>query len=155
MRAPLSFINPLLRHQALPVLQHPTQTLSRTLHSRRFYTMSSSTNFSLNTTIKLSSGYSMPLLGLGVFQNPGASVVPACIAATEAGYRHIDSAQAYSNEKEVAEAVEKSGLKREELFVSESCYPASLKRSRFRMYSLLSFFFIHHQLLRSYRRTTP
>jgi hypothetical protein len=63
----------------------------------------------------------MPLLGLGVFQNPGASVVPACLAATEAGYRHIDSAQLYANEKEVAEAVQKSGLKREELFVSECC----------------------------------
>jgi hypothetical protein len=65
----------------------------------------------------------MPLLGLGVFQNPGASVVPACLAATEAGYRHIDSAQLYANEKEVAEAVQKSGLKREELFVSECCLP--------------------------------
>jgi diketogulonate reductase-like aldo/keto reductase len=83
--------------------------------------MSNSNDFSIDTTIKLSSGYTMPLLGLGVFENPGASVVPACLAATEAGYRHIDSAQAYANEKEVAEAVQKSGLKREELFVSESC----------------------------------
>jgi Aldo/keto reductase family len=91
--------------------------------------MSSSNNLSINTTVKLSSGYSMPLLGLGVFQNPGASVVPACLAATEAGYRHIDSAQLYANEKEVAEAVQKSGLKREELFVSECCLPFLLPLS--------------------------
>jgi hypothetical protein len=62
----------------------------------------------------------MPLLGLGVYRNTGASVISACLAAFEAGYRHIDSAQLYANEKEVAEAVLKSGLKREEVFVSES-----------------------------------
>jgi diketogulonate reductase-like aldo/keto reductase len=60
----------------------------------------------------------MPQLGLGVFRNTGGSVVSACLAAFEAGYRHIDSAQAYSNEKEVTEAVLKSGLKREEVFIS-------------------------------------
>jgi diketogulonate reductase-like aldo/keto reductase len=83
--------------------------------------MSSSSNLSIDTTIKLSSGYTIPALGFGVYQNTGASVVPACLAAFEAGYRHVDSAQMYANEKEVAEAVLKSGLKREDVFVSECC----------------------------------
>ena len=83
--------------------------------------MSSSSNLSIDTTINLSSGYTMPALGFGVYKNTGASVVPACLAAFEAGYRHIDSAQMYANEKEVAEAVSKSGLKREDVFVSECC----------------------------------
>jgi diketogulonate reductase-like aldo/keto reductase len=83
--------------------------------------MSTSSELSIETAVRLSSGYPMPLLGLGVFRNTGGSVVPACSAAFEAGYRHIDSAQAYANEKEVAEAIVKSGLKREEVFVSELC----------------------------------
>jgi diketogulonate reductase-like aldo/keto reductase len=67
----------------------------------------------------------MPVLGFGVYQNTGASVVPACLAAFEAGYRHVDSAQMYANEKEVAEAVLNSGLKREDVFVSEYCLLSS------------------------------
>lgn len=78
----------------------------------------SSNDLSIDTTVKLASGHAMPLLGLGVFQNTGASVVQACLAGFEAGYRHIDSAQFYRNEKEVAESVLKSGLKREDIFVT-------------------------------------
>jgi aryl-alcohol dehydrogenase-like predicted oxidoreductase len=121
MRVPLPFINPLRRHRMISVLQHPSRTLHPSIYSPRYYVMASSSDLSISTTVKLSSGYTMPILGLGVFQNPGASVVSACLAATEAGYRHIDSAQFYANEKEVAKAVMTSGLKREELFVSESC----------------------------------
>lgn len=61
----------------------------------------------------------MPLLGLGVFQNTGSSVISASLAAFSAGYRHIDSAKFYRNEREVGEAVNKSGLKREDVFISQ------------------------------------
>lgn len=59
----------------------------------------------------------MPLLGFGVYQNYSAT--PSCLEAFKAGYRHIDSAQVYKNEAAVGKAVGQSGLKRNEVFVSE------------------------------------
>jgi diketogulonate reductase-like aldo/keto reductase len=76
-------------------------------------------SLSIKSTVLLSSGYTIPLLGLGVYRNTGSSVVPACIAAFETGYRHIDSAKLYANEREVGDAVANSGLKREEVFISK------------------------------------
>jgi diketogulonate reductase-like aldo/keto reductase len=52
----------------------------------------------IGSKVTLRSGYEMPLLGLGVFQNTGDTVVSACLAAFEVGYRHIDSAEIYRNE---------------------------------------------------------
>ncbi|KAF8170788.1 Aldo/keto reductase [Pholiota molesta] len=71
---------------------------------------------SIASTIKLSSGYDMPLLGLGVYLNE--NVIPACEAAFEHGYRHVDTAEMYGNEEGVGEAVRNSGLKREEIFIT-------------------------------------
>jgi diketogulonate reductase-like aldo/keto reductase len=76
-------------------------------------------SLSIKSTVRLSSGYTMPLLGLGVFRNTGWSVVPACTTAFETGYRHVDSAKLYANEREVGDAVATSGLKREEVFISK------------------------------------
>lgn len=67
----------------------------------------------------------MPLLGLGVFRNDDCK--PACLAALKHGYRHIDSARAYRNEAEVGEAVRRSGVPREEVFVS-TYMPSSTSR---------------------------
>lgn len=58
----------------------------------------------------------MPVLGFGVYQNYEAK--RTCLEAFEAGYRHVDSAQAYRNEAAVGEAVRASGLNREDLFIS-------------------------------------
>lgn len=69
-------------------------------------------------TIKLNSGGEIPQLGFGVFQIPPAETVPAVTAALEAGYRHIDTAEMYGNEKQVGEAVARSGLSREQIFVT-------------------------------------
>lgn len=55
-------------------------------------------SLSIGSKITLRSGFEMPLLGLGVYLNTGDTVVPACLAAFEAGYRHVDSAQIYRNE---------------------------------------------------------
>lgn len=74
------------------------------------------TSLTLGSKIKLSSGYSMPLLGFGVYQNYDAK--PSVLEAFRAGYRHIDSAQMYRNEADVGAAVRESGLKREDLFIS-------------------------------------
>src|ERR1041385_3787510 len=67
----------------------------------------------------------MPLLGLGVWQIPhGSSCVDAVRWALEAGYRHIDTAQAYGNEESVGQALRESGVPRDEVFITTKFYPA-------------------------------
>ena len=68
--------------------------------------------------ITLNSGVEIPQLGFGVFQIPPADTKAATLAALEVGYRHIDTAEMYRNERGVGEAVRDSGLKREDLFVT-------------------------------------
>lgn len=65
----------------------------------------------------LNNGVEMPALGLGVFQTPPDETRSAVRAALDAGYRHIDTAAAYGNEREVGEAVHASGLDRDEVFL--------------------------------------
>ncbi|MCB0912096.1 MAG: aldo/keto reductase [Propionibacteriaceae bacterium] len=65
----------------------------------------------------LNNGVEIPALGLGVFQTPPAETIQAVTAALEVGYRHIDTAAAYGNEREVGQAVRGSGLAREEVFI--------------------------------------
>src|SRR3954467_10129577 len=73
--------------------------------------MSSSTHVTLNN------GVEMPALGLGVFQTPPQETRSAVEAALATGYRHIDTAAAYGNEREVGEAIASSGVDRSEVFV--------------------------------------
>jgi len=77
-------------------------------------------SLSLTSSIRLPSGYQMPLLGLGVYQNEDC--VPACIAALKHGYRHIDSARVYRNEAQVGQAVRESGVPRSEIFLTSKIY---------------------------------
>jgi diketogulonate reductase-like aldo/keto reductase len=65
----------------------------------------------------LSNGVVMPALGLGVFQTPPDETGAAMSAALKAGYRHIDIAAAYGNERQVGEAVASSGLDQSEVFL--------------------------------------
>ena len=74
-------------------------------------------DFTLRSTTCLLGGHQIPLLGLGVYQNYDART--SVLHALEAGYRHIDSAQAYRNEEAVGKGVAESGLKREDIFVSK------------------------------------
>src|SRR5437764_9674856 len=67
--------------------------------------------------LKLNSGVEMPALGLGVFQTPAAETRDAVRAALDAGYRHIDTAAAYGNERQVGEAIAASGLDRADVFI--------------------------------------
>ncbi|KAH0566159.1 hypothetical protein GP486_000441 [Trichoglossum hirsutum] len=60
----------------------------------------------------------MPRLGFGVYQSPPQTCVQSVTTALKAGYRHIDTAQYYINEREVGEAVRQSGIPREEIFVT-------------------------------------
>src|SRR3954471_10108100 len=68
--------------------------------------------------IKLNNGVEMPKLGLGVFQMDDAQVRKAVPAALESGYRLIDTASRYYNEKAVGAALAESGVPREELFIT-------------------------------------
>lgn len=69
-------------------------------------------------TITLNNGVKMPLLGLGVFQIDPNQTERAVLDAIEIGYRHIDTAQVYGNEKEVGDAIRHSGVARDELFIT-------------------------------------
>ncbi|MFD6422698.1 aldo/keto reductase [Streptomyces sp. NPDC060198] len=68
-------------------------------------------------TLTLNNGVEMPALGLGVFQTPPDETITAVTAALELGYRHIDTAAAYGNEREVGQALRSSGVPRDEVFV--------------------------------------
>jgi diketogulonate reductase-like aldo/keto reductase len=68
-------------------------------------------------TFTLNNGVEIPALGLGVFQTPPEETRDAVRAALNAGYRHIDTAAAYGNERQVGEAVHSSELDRSEVFL--------------------------------------
>jgi 2,5-diketo-D-gluconate reductase A len=68
--------------------------------------------------ITLNNGQSIPQLGFGVFQIDPKDTVEAVTTALQAGYRHIDTAEMYGNEKQVGEAIAKSGLDRADVFVT-------------------------------------
>src|SRR5690606_29645277 len=72
----------------------------------------------LQETFKLSNGVAIPKLGLGTWMIPDDKAAAAVKVATEIGYRHIDTAQAYQNERGVGEGVRDSGVGRDELFVT-------------------------------------
>ncbi len=69
-------------------------------------------------TYTLNDGHEIPALGLGCYQLDGEEGVTAMVAALEAGYRLLDTAVNYGNEGDVGEAVRRSGLPREEVFLT-------------------------------------
>ncbi len=69
-------------------------------------------------TLLLNDGNRIPQIGLGTWPLDDTTIVPAITAATAAGYRHIDSAMRYGNERGVGTGVRASGIPREEIFVT-------------------------------------
>ena len=69
-------------------------------------------------TVKLNNGVDIPQLGFGVFQIPPQDTRAATLEALKVGYRHIDTAEMYGNEREVGEGVRDSGIDRAEVFVT-------------------------------------
>lgn len=65
----------------------------------------------------LNNGVEIPVIGLGVFQTPPAETTAAVLAALETGYRHFDTAAAYGNEREVGDALRRSGVDRDGVFI--------------------------------------
>lgn len=74
-------------------------------------------------TVKLSSGYDMPILGLGTYSLHGATCVNSVKSALASGFRKFDTASIYGNEEEVGQGVRESGVPREEIFVATKLYP--------------------------------
>jgi diketogulonate reductase-like aldo/keto reductase len=68
-------------------------------------------------TVTLNNKIEMPVLGLGVFQTPPDETRAAVLAALQTGYRHIDTAAAYGNEREVGDAIRASDVPREAIFI--------------------------------------
>ena len=68
-------------------------------------------------TVTLNNGVVLPALGFGVFQSPPAETTAAVETALKVGYRHIDTAAAYGNEREVGEGIRRSGIDRSEVFI--------------------------------------
>lgn len=80
--------------------------------------------FNFNTkTVKLNSGYEMPLNGLGTYSLTGDVCKTSVKSAISNGVRLIDTAYIYNNEKEIGEAIKEAGVKREEIFVTTKLYP--------------------------------
>ncbi len=73
----------------------------------------------IRSTLPLRGGVEIPVLGLGVYQSrPGEETREAVRAALELGYRHVDTARAYGNERDVAEGIAASGVPRDEVFLT-------------------------------------
>ena len=79
-------------------------------------------------TLTLNNGVQIPQLGFGVFQIDPAETAEATQKALEIGYRHIDTAQMYGNEREVGLAVRESGIPREDVFVTSKLNNNRLER---------------------------
>jgi 2,5-diketo-D-gluconate reductase A len=80
--------------------------------------------------VELASGTRMPLLGLGTWQARGRSAVAAVRHALELGYRHVDTATMYGNEREVGRAVVETGVPRAEVFVTTKLPQGNAGRER-------------------------
>lgn len=71
----------------------------------------------MNQHITLNNGMSIPALGFGVFQSAPEETTAAVEQALNAGYRHIDTAAGYGNEREVGEAIRRSGIERNDIVI--------------------------------------
>lgn len=76
----------------------------------------------LTTTFKLNNGVEMPWVGYGTYKTPVEETESVVSEALKIGYRHIDTAAFYQNEKGVGQAVRKSGISREEIFVTSKVW---------------------------------
>ena len=104
-------------------------------------TGSRTTSMDIGRTVTLNNGVSMPTLGLGVWQmREGEETENAVRWALEAGYRLIDTAKLYGNEKSVGRAIRESGIPREEIFVTTKFWPTDLTSPTSAVWRWMKFF---------------
>ena len=78
---------------------------------------------SLKDTFTLSNGYKIPCIGFGTWQTPdGETAVNAVKEAIKLGYKHIDTAAIYGNEKSIGKAIKEIGINRDELFITSKVW---------------------------------
>ncbi|WP_297248740.1 aldo/keto reductase [uncultured Brachyspira sp.] len=78
---------------------------------------------SLKDTFTLNNGYNIPCIGFGTWQTPdGETAVNSVIEAIKSGYKHIDTAAIYGNEKSIGKAIKESGINRDELFITSKVW---------------------------------
>ncbi|MEI0558912.1 aldo/keto reductase [Brachyspira intermedia] len=78
---------------------------------------------SLKDTFTLNNGYKIPCIGFGTWQTPdGETAVNSVIEAIKSGYKHIDTAAIYGNEKSIGKAIKESGINRNELFITSKVW---------------------------------
>lgn len=83
------------------------------------------------TKVKLNDRHFMPIVALGVWQSQ-EETKQAVLSALKAGYRHIDTASAYHNEKAVGQAIKESGIAREEIFVTTKLWNDDIRQGKTR-----------------------
>ncbi|MBQ3450560.1 MAG: aldo/keto reductase, partial [Synergistaceae bacterium] len=76
-----------------------------------------------NAKIHLNNGLDIPQFGLGTFRSTTEQAHDAVLAALKAGYRHIDTAHAYQNERGVGAAIRESGIPRSEIWITSKLWP--------------------------------
>lgn len=78
---------------------------------------------SLEDSFTLNNGYKIPCIGFGTWQTPeGETALNAVKEAIKLGYKHIDTAAIYGNEKSVGKAIKESGINRNELFITSKVW---------------------------------
>lgn len=83
------------------------------------------------STLKLNNGISIPQIGFGVFRMPESEQTETAVRwALEAGYRHIDTAKIYGNEKSVGTAIKDSKIPREEIFLTTKLWTTDVRGGR-------------------------
>ena len=78
--------------------------------------------------LTLNTGSPIPILGFGTWELTGEECLKSTKKSIEVGYRHIDTAAAYKNHKEVGQAIKKSGVNREDLFITSKLWRDNLKK---------------------------
>lgn len=79
---------------------------------------------SIQDCITMANGVQIPCVGFGTWKTPAEQTVESVLAAIKAGYRHIDTARAYGNEKAVGQALIQSGVSRKEMFITTKLWNA-------------------------------
>ena len=87
----------------------------------------------IGTSVTLNNGKTMPLFGLGTWKSKPGEVAKAVEHALKTGYRHIDCAYCYGNEKEVGAGLKASGVPREEIFITSKLWNTYHKREHVEM----------------------
>jgi len=80
----------------------------------------------INARFTLNNGVKMPVLGLGTWEATGHKGKQAVLWALEAGYRLVDTAAIYGNEREVGEAIRESSILREDIFITTKLWPSEM-----------------------------